>query len=69
MIKEYSERDIERWSTVSDHNRRAYESYISEKKQCDKAWEDRDGAAYTGRAVRRDAIRDYITQRMISENH
>lgn len=68
-MKEFSERDIELWSKASEHNRRAYESYINEKKKCNKAWEDRDGAAYTGRAVRRDAIRYYITQRIVSENH
>ena len=68
-MKEFSERDIERWSKVSDHNRRAYESYIDEKKKCNQAWEGKDGATYVGRASRRDAIRYYITQRMISENY
>ena len=64
-MKEFSEGDIERWSRQSPDNAELYRQYCELKTLAERAWEDNDGAAYTGLALQRTRVREEIGRRMM----
>jgi len=64
-MKEFSESDIRRWSEASPDNTQLYRQYCHLKTLASGAWEDNDGAGYTGLALQRTRVREEIGRRMM----
>jgi hypothetical protein len=64
-MREFSEGDIERWSHQSSDNAELYRQYCQLKTLAKVAWEDNDGAAYTGLAHQKTRVREEIVRRMM----
>ena len=65
--KEFGEGDIQRWAQKSPENKKIYDAYVRINQQAKKAWEEKDGALYTGLQVRRKQLRDLIGKSMFGE--
>ena len=65
--KEFGEGDIQHWAQESPENKKIYDAYVRINQQAKKAWEEKDGALYTGLQVRRKQLRDLIGKSMFSE--
>jgi hypothetical protein len=66
-MREFSEGDIERWSQQSPDNAELYRRYCYLQELAKVAWQDNDGAAYTGLAHQRTRVREEIGRRMFDD--
>jgi hypothetical protein len=60
-------REIERWATQSEENQKIYNAYKRAGDLAKKAWEEKDGASYTGLQLRKKQIRDLIAKKMSAQ--
>jgi SAM-dependent methyltransferase len=65
--KEFGERDMQLWAARSPENQKLYDAYKRVNQLAKHAWENKDGAEYTGLQVRRTQIRDLIGQKMFGD--
>ena len=66
-MREFSEGEIEQWSQQSPDNAELYRQYCQLKTLAKGAWQDKDGAAYTGLALQRTRVREEIGRRMFDD--